>query len=104
MRMRIGWVLVLGGLGLAGCDTGATPFIGDAHGEGVYMPGSGGGSCGADRLQGLVGQDASAANGAAFTGEFRVLYPGDAGGAMFRPQRTTVRVDDANRISKVQCG
>ena len=100
MRVRLGWLLVLAGV--AGCDTGATPYLADAVGEGQFMPNSG--SCGAARLQGLVGQDASAANGAAFAGEFRILYPDDAGGAMFRPERTTVRVDAANRISKVQCG
>lgn len=99
--MRIGWLVVLAGL--AGCDTGANPYLKDALGDGVFMPGNTN-SCGASRLQGLVGQDASAANAAAFTGDFRVLYPGDAGGAMFRPERTTVRVDAANRISKVQCG
>jgi len=98
--MRLGWLVVLAGV--AGCDTGAKPYLGDALGDGVFMANAD--SCGAGRLQGLVGQDASAANGAAFTGEFRVLYPGEAGGAMFRPERTTVRVDAANRISKVQCG
>lgn len=90
-------------LALAACNTGPVDHPADTLGEGVAMPDSDD-TCGARRLQGLVGQDASAANGAAFTGEFRVLYPGDAGGAMFRPDRTTVRVDGQNRITKVQCG
>jgi len=100
VRVRLGALLVLAGV--AGCDTGAKPYLGDALGDGVFMGNAD--SCGAGRLQGLVGQDASAANGAAFAGEFRILYPDDAGGAMYRPERTTVRVDAANRISKVQCG
>lgn len=101
MTVRPVCLLVLAAL--AGCATGAVETPGNALGNGVFMPASDD-SCGASRLQGLVGQDASAANGAVFTGEFRVLYAGDAGGAMFRPQRTTVRVDASNRISKVQCG
>lgn len=97
------WVLLPALLALAACSTGPEDHSPDALGEGVAMPASDD-SCGASRLQGLVGQDASAANGAAFSGEFRVLYPGDAGGAMFRSDRTTVRVNDQNRIAKIQCG
>jgi hypothetical protein len=90
-------------LALAACDTGPAPHPADALGDGVAMPAASN-TCGASRLQGLVGQDASAANGAMFAGDFRVLGPGETGGAMFRSDRTTVRVDAANRISRVQCG
>ena len=90
-------------LALAACNTGAGVFRADAPGDGTFAPATDD-TCGANRLQGLVGQDASAANGAAFRGEFRVLYPGESGGAMFRSDRTTVRIDGQNRISRVQCG
>ncbi|MFT3975070.1 MAG: I78 family peptidase inhibitor [Amaricoccus sp.] len=102
MSLRIALALpVL--LALAACDTGAAPAVGDAAGDGIAFPVADD-TCGASHLQGLVGQQASAANGAAFTGAFRVLYPGESGGPMFRSERTTVRIDDANRIAKVQCG
>ena len=96
--MRGRWFLPAGLLlaGLAGCDTGVT--------DTQAIAGAGADTCGANRLQALIGQDASAANGAAFTGEFRVLAAGEAGGAMFKPQRTTVRLDEQNRILRVQCG
>lgn len=88
--------LLVAGLLLAGCTTG----VGDRQ----PPAGAGADTCGANRLQALVGQDASAANGAAFTGEFRVLAMDEAGGAMFKSQRTTVRLDAQNRIARVQCG
>lgn len=88
---------------LAGCDTGATPMLGDALGEGDPFPAASD-SCGASKLQGLIGQDASAANSALFTGSYRVLSAGESGGAMFRSYRTTVRLDAQDRIAKVQCG
>ncbi|MBB5223945.1 hypothetical protein HNP73_003906 [Amaricoccus macauensis] len=92
------WLLPAGLLvvGLTGCNTGVT--------DTEAIAGAGADTCGADQLQALVGQDASAANGAVFTGEFRVLAAGEAGGAMFKPQRTTVRLDEQNRILRVQCG
>ena len=102
--MKPGRALLLPAFLLLGaCDTGTTTPPGDALGNGVPFPASDD-SCGASSLQALVGQDASAANGAIFRGEFRVLYPGEAGGAMFRSDRTTVRIDGQNRITRVQCG
>ena len=60
--------------------------------------------CGAGRLQGLVGQDAAAANSAALPAEYRILYPDMSAGTGFVQDRVTIRVDGQNHITSVQCG
>lgn len=91
-------------LGLAACGP-AQPVVGPPPVESDLLQTVGPGDpCGAGRLQGLVGQDASNANVAALPGGSRILYPDMTSGPAFKADRITIRVDAGNRITAVGCG
>lgn len=91
-------------LGLAACGP-EQPVIGPPPAESNNLLTVGPGDpCGAGRLQGLVGQDAGAANVAALPGGSRILYPDMASGPAYKADRITIRVDAGNRITDVTCG
>ena len=91
-------------IGLAGCGP-EQPVVGGppAESNGLQPVGPAD-PCGAGRLQGLVGQDAAAANSAALPAEYRILYPDMSAGTGFKQERVTIRVDGQNHIMSVQCG
>ncbi len=62
------------------------------------------GTCGADGLQGLVGQHVSVLGGMSFDGPVRVIRPGDAVTMDYNPDRLNVEVNDAQRILRIFCG
>lgn len=76
-------------------------YIG-GYANGYFIAGQAG--CGARRLQGLVGQDASALNAASVPYGTRVLFPGSPQQTGYDPNRMTVTIDGASRISNVACG
>ena len=61
-------------------------------------------SCGADALQGLVGQPASVLETMKFGQETRIIRPDTAVTMDFRPDRLNIEIDVAERISIVRCG
>lgn len=62
------------------------------------------GTCGADGLQGLVGQHVSVLGGMSFPGPVRVIRPGDAVTMDYNPDRINIEVSDAQRILRIFCG
>lgn len=60
--------------------------------------------CGADALQGLVGQPASVLQTMRFGQETRIIRPDMAVTMDFRADRLNIEIDDAERIVRVQCG
>jgi hypothetical protein len=105
MRLsNVSGVVLSGALALGGCGpeqqvVGGPP----AENSGLQTVGPAD-PCGAGRLQGLVGQEARAANVAALPAESRILYPDMSAGTAFRQDRVTVEVDNASRITGVRCG
>jgi hypothetical protein len=63
-----------------------------------------GDTCGASRLQGLVGQDAAALNTAALPVDARIQYPDMPDGGAFQSDRLTAKVDGNNVITRITCG
>lgn len=61
-------------------------------------------SCGADALQGLVGQSAEVLATMKFANPTRILRPGMAVTMDYSPTRLNIEVDTAERIVRVQCG
>lgn len=61
-------------------------------------------SCGALRLQGLVGQPAEVLESIRFTQPVRVVGPGQPVTMDFNPQRLNVETTDADRIKRLACG
>lgn len=61
------------------------------------------GTCGADALQGLVGQPASVLETMKFAGETRIVRPDMAVTMDYRPDRLNIEIDRAERISRVHC-
>ncbi|MGL6209221.1 MAG: I78 family peptidase inhibitor [Paracoccaceae bacterium] len=62
------------------------------------------GSCGADALQGLVGQPASVLQTMKFGQLVRVIRPGQAVTMDYSEDRLNIEVDGAEVISRVSCG
>jgi hypothetical protein len=60
--------------------------------------------CGAEELQGLVGQPASVLETMRFSQPLRVIEPGMAVTMDFNPERLNIHVDGAKKISRVICG
>jgi hypothetical protein len=60
--------------------------------------------CGADALQGLVGQPASVLQTMKFGQETRIIRPDTAVTMDFRPDRLNIEIDAAEQIVRVQCG
>ncbi|MFN3973277.1 MAG: I78 family peptidase inhibitor [Gemmobacter sp.] len=61
-------------------------------------------SCGAEGLQGLVGQRASVLQGMAFGSETRIIRPGMAVTMDYRENRLNIEIDTRERIVRVYCG
>lgn len=61
-------------------------------------------ACGADGLQGLIGQPRSVLDGMRFSQPFRVLTPGMVVTEEYRQNRLNIAVDDADKIIRVACG
>jgi hypothetical protein len=61
-------------------------------------------SCGAERLQHLVGEPQSALESAKITAPTRILPPGSMMTMDHRPDRLNVDLDDAGRITRIWCG
>lgn len=61
-------------------------------------------ACGADDLQGLVGQSAAVLETMRFSQVVRVIRPGMAVTMDFSAQRLNIEVDEAEVISRVSCG
>ena len=61
-------------------------------------------ACGADDLQGLVGQKASVLATMRFSQVVRVIKPGMAVTMDFSPARLNVEVDEVEVITRVSCG
>lgn len=62
------------------------------------------GTCGAEGLQGLVGQPASTLDTMRFANPLRVIGPDDMVTMDFRPDRLNIETDAAGRITRVRCG
>ncbi|MDO8883497.1 MAG: I78 family peptidase inhibitor [Pseudotabrizicola sp.] len=60
-------------------------------------------TCGADALQGLVGQPASVLQTMRFGQETRIIRPDMAVTMDYRPDRLNIEIDRAERISRVHC-
>ncbi|MCI2399470.1 I78 family peptidase inhibitor [Aliiroseovarius subalbicans] len=60
-------------------------------------------SCGAGELQGLIGQDAGIIAELEIKGALRVIHPGMAVTADYRPDRLNIAVDDGGLITRVWC-
>ncbi len=60
-------------------------------------------SCGAESLQGLVGQPESVAAAMAFAREVRIIRPGTAVTMDYRPDRLNIVIDAGGKISAVHC-
>ena len=61
-------------------------------------------SCGAVRLQGLVGQPVDVFDSIRFTQPVRIVRPGEAVTMDFSPNRLTVETTETDRISRLSCG
>lgn len=68
------------------------------------MPKPPAGSCGADALQGLVGQPAGVLETMRFGQVVRVIHPGMAVTMDYSPDRLNIEVDADKIISRVSCG
>lgn len=79
-------------LALAACQTDVPPPVFDPAPR-----------CGADRLQGLVGQDAAVLRGMSFDGPVRVIHPGMAVTMDYNPTRLNIEVDAEGVIRRVWC-
>jgi hypothetical protein len=77
---------------LAGCQAEAPPRVFDPTPR-----------CGADRLQGLIGQDAVVLRSMRFDGPVRVIHPGMAVTMDYNPTRLNFEVDAAGVIRRVWC-
>ena len=86
-------------LGIAGCV--ATPDVQEGP---VIDPLATENACGADDLQGLVGQKASVLETMRFSQVVRVIRPGMAVTMDFSAERLNIEVDEAEVISRVSCG
>lgn len=71
---------------------------------GVIVPPSPEGSCGAPDLQYLVGQSDSVLQTMKFGGDTRIIYPGMAVTMDYREDRLNIEIDEAGKISRVNCG
>ncbi len=60
-------------------------------------------TCGADRLQGLIGQDAGILADMEVDAPLRVIHPGMAVTADYNPGRLNIAVDESGLISRVWC-
>lgn len=60
-------------------------------------------TCGADRLQGLIGQDAGIITDLEIDTPLRVLHPGMAVTADYSPNRLNIMVDENGLITRVWC-
>ncbi|MCB6177743.1 hypothetical protein LHP98_06315 [Rhodobacter sp. Har01] len=61
-------------------------------------------SCGAEGLQGLVGQYRGVLAAMTFKGPVRVIEPGMAVTMDYSPSRLNIELDAAGRITRVYCG
>jgi hypothetical protein len=86
----VGCVAVL----LAACQ----PVLPDGPSDGPDLA-----TCGADVLQGLVGQPASVLRTMRFAQETRIIRPGMAVTMDYRSERLNIEIDRAERISRVYC-
>lgn len=60
-------------------------------------------TCGADRLQGLIGQDIGVITEIDLPEELRIIHPGDSITEDYRPSRLNIRVDENGIIDRVWC-
>ncbi|MFN7225265.1 MAG: I78 family peptidase inhibitor [Paracoccaceae bacterium] len=60
-------------------------------------------ACGADALQGLVGQSASVLQTMKFAQETRIIRPGMAVTMDYRPDRLNIEIDAKEVITRVHC-
>lgn len=60
-------------------------------------------ACAADRLQHLIGEDATAIEALDLSVPLRVLHPGDVITREYRPDRLDIELDEAGRITRVWC-
>ena len=68
------------------------------------VPPAGQDTCNATRFAGLVGQDATALERILLMGQVRVIRPGHAVTADFRPERINFNINAAERIASIRCG
>ena len=61
-------------------------------------------TCGADALQGLVGQPAAVLETMKFGQETRIIRPDTAVTMDFRENRLNIDIDGAEMIARVRCG
>lgn len=62
------------------------------------------GSCGAEAMQELVGQDAAVLDTMRFAGQVRFLRPGEAVTMEYSEGRLNIEIDAAEVIVAVRCG
>lgn len=60
-------------------------------------------SCGAESLQGLVGQPESVVAAMTFTQDVRIIRPGTAVTMDYRPDRLNIVIDAQGKVSSVNC-
>jgi len=61
-------------------------------------------TCRASQNDSLIGQDATSLERVLLVGQVRVIRPGQAVTADFRPERINFDIDVNNKISSVRCG
>jgi peptidase inhibitor I78 family protein len=76
---------------LAACATAADPLAGSR-------------TCGADRLQHLLGQPGSQVALLGLPGPLRMIDPGTMVTQDFRPDRINFEMDEAGNIRRISCG
>lgn len=91
--MRLALWMLLGAI-LVGCGGPQSPDPSEFYG----VP-----SCGAESLQGLLGEPEAALANVTLPPATRVLRPGDVIALDFSPDRLTIDIDQLGRISSITC-
>ena len=91
------WMLILG-LAVAGCDQPAPQSPCGSDGADVSLSDGG-----AEKLQGLVGQPELVVRQMTLPQSARVIRPGQAITADFRPDRLNVEIGKDGRIGRIGC-
>ncbi len=60
-------------------------------------------SCGAEKLQGLVGQPENVVAAMSFAQPVRIIRPGTAVTMDYRPDRLNIEIDASGRVARVHC-
>lgn len=95
MKARLAYLLAPAALALVtGCDPrpGVSPVAFDSTPR-----------CGAEKLQGLLGQNASVLGGMEFDAPLRVIRPGMAVTMDYSPDRLNIELDEDDTIIRLWC-